>query len=217
MSEGSTENGRTEDGAEGLRDALRLVYIVDREAARDWHRLDTVLSSGATCLWLRAPGATGAELYRAARDLVWRTHERGGKIVIGDRADVALAVGADGVQLGFRSPPARKVRPWFDGWIGVSCHSEAELRSAERAGADYAVLSPLFGVPAKGGPLGTALFQKLAGCVDLPVVALGGIDAGNAAEARQAGAAGVAVIRALRDAADPEDAGRRLGGAMTSR
>ena len=217
MEEGSTTNGATEGGPDRLRDALRLVYIVDREAARDWHRLDTVLAAGATCLWLRAPGSTGAELYRAARDLVWRTHERGAAVIIGDRADVALAVGADGVQLGFRSPPARKVRPWFSGWIGVSCHSESELRSAERAGADYAVLSPLFGVPAKGGPLGTALFQRLATSVDLPVVALGGIDSENAAEARQAGAAGVAVIRALRDASDPEEAGRRLGGAMTPR
>ena len=217
MDEGSTTNGTAEEGPRSLRDALRLVYIVDREAARDWHRLDTVLAAGATCLWLRAPGSTGAELYRAARDLVWRTHERGAAVIIGDRADVALAVGADGVQLGFRSPPARKVRPWFNGWIGVSCHSESELRSAERAGADYAVLSPLFGVPAKGGPLGTALFQRLTASVDLPVVALGGIDAGNAAEAREAGAAGVAVIRALRDASDPEEAGRRLGGAMTPR
>lgn len=215
--DGASSNGEQQDGSDRLARALRLVYIVDREAARDWHRLDTVLAAGASCLWLRAPGATGAELYRAARDLVWRTHERGASIVIGDRADVAQAVGADGVQLGFRSPPARKVRPWFDGWIGVSCHSEAELRSAERAGADYAVLSPLFGVPAKGGPLGTALFQRLVEAVDIPVVALGGIDAGNAGEARAAGAAGVAVIRALRDAPDPEEAGRRLGGAMTPR
>lgn len=218
MTTDSTTNGETAAGGERpLAEALRLIYIVDREGARDWHRLDSVLAAGATCLWLRAPGATGAELYRAARDLVWRTHERGASVLIGDRADVALAVGADGVQLGFRSPPARKVRAWFPGWIGVSCHSEAELRSAERASADFAVLSPLFGVPAKGGPLGTALFKRLTEAVELPVVALGGIEAENAAEAREAGAAGVAVIRALRDAEDPEEAGRQLGGAMTPR
>ncbi len=216
----STNGDAAPDGDAGgersLQDALRLIYIVDREGARDWHRLDTVLSAGATCVWLRAPGASGAELYRAARDLVWRAHERGAAVVIGDRADVALAVGADGVQLGFRSPPARKVRPWFEGWIGVSCHSAAELGSADRAGADYAVLSPLFGVPAKGGPLGTALFERLVASVDMPVVALGGIDTSNAQEARSAGAAGVAVIRALRDAPDPQEAGRSLGGAMTA-
>ena len=205
------------ESASQLRDALRLVYIVDREAARDWQRVEDALAGGASTVWLRAPGATGAELYRSARDLVWRCRERGGAVVIGDRADVALAVEADGVQLGFRSPPPRKVRPWFAGWIGVSCHSEAELRSAVRAGVDYAVLSPLFGVPAKGGPLGTALFERLARAVEIPIVALGGIDATNADRAREAGATGVAVIRALRDADDTTAAARQLSGAVTPR
>lgn len=200
-----------------LPDALRLVYIVDREAARDWQRLDAVLDAGASCVWLRSPRSTGAELYRTARDLVWRAHERGAAVVIGDRADVALASGADGVQLGFRSPPARKIRPWFPGWLGVSCHSEAELLKATRAGADYVVLSPLFGVPTKGGPIGTALFERLAAGVDVPVVALGGIDATNAGQARDAGASGVAVIRALRDAQDPAAAARMLCGSVTPR
>ncbi|MDJ0523605.1 MAG: thiamine phosphate synthase [Planctomycetota bacterium] len=200
-----------------LPDALRLIYIVDLEAARDWRRLDAVLEAGATCVWLRAPGATGAELYRGARDLVWRAAERGAALIVGDRADVALAVGAAGVQLGYRSPPARKVRPWFSGWIGVSCHSEAELHKAQRGGADYVVLSPLFGVPQKGGPLGTALFERLAATVDLPVVALGGIDVDSAPRAREAGACGVAVIRALRDAPDPSSAARGLSGTVTPR
>ncbi len=198
-------------------EALRLVYIVDREAARDWRRLDAVLEAGATSVWLRAPDATGSELYRTARDLVWRTRERDAALIVGDRADVALSVGATGVQLGFRSPPARKVRPWFPGWIGVSCHTESELFKAQRGGADYVVLSPLFGVPAKGGPLGTALFEKLAAQVDLPVVALGGIDGPSADRARAAGACGVAVIRALRDADDPAAAARLLSGSVTPR
>lgn len=203
--------------ASQIPDALRLVYIVDREAARDWRRLDAVLEGGATCLWLRAPDASGAELYRAARDLVWRAEERGAALIVGDRADVALAVGAKGVQLGFRSPPARKIRPWFEGWIGASCHSEAELHKAQRGGADYVVLSPLFGVPAKGTPIGTALFERLTAAVDLPVVALGGIDGSSAHRARAAGACGVAVIRALRDASDPAAAARGLCGAVTPR
>jgi len=200
-----------------LLEALRLVYIADREAVRDWQRLDAVLEAGATCVWMRAPQATGAQLYRSARDLVWRARERGAAVIIGDRADVAQAVGADGVQLGFRSPPARKVRPWFPGWVGVSCHSEAEVHKAERAGADYVVLSPLFGVPAKGGPLGTALFERLAAATELPVVALGGVDVTNAEQARAAGAAGVAVIRALRDATDPAAAAGLLSGSVTPR
>jgi thiamine-phosphate pyrophosphorylase len=197
--------------------ALRLVYVLDRSAAQDWQRLDAMLGAGVTSLWLRSPDATGAQLYRAARDLVWRCHERGVGVVIGDRADVALAVGADGVQIGFRSPPARKVRPWFPGWIGVSCHSESDLHAAVRAGADYAVLSPVYGVPAKGSPLGTALFGRLRAAVDLPVLGLGGIDGSNADEVRAAGASGIAVIRALRDAQEPAATARALSGAMTPR
>ena len=200
-----------------IPDALRLVYIVDREGVRNWQHLEAVLGSGTTAVWLRAPQASGAELYRSARDLVWRCHEQGVAVIVGDRADVAMAAGADGVQLSFRSPPARKVRPWFGGWVGVSCHSAAELSKAHRGGADYAILSPLFGVPSKGGPLGTAHFEQLCTDAEVPVVALGGIDPTNASQAREAGAAGVAVIRALRDADDPEAAARALCGAVTPR
>lgn len=201
-----------------LERALQLVYIVDDEQAGDWRRLDQALEGGLGAVWLRAPGATGAALYRTARDLVRRCHAAGAGVIIGDRADVALATEADGVQLGFRSPPAKRVRGWFPGWIGVSCHSAAELASASRAKADYAVLSPLYGVPDKGAPLGRVGFEKLVADTDLPIVALGGIEPATAPEAREAGAAGVAVIRALRDAEDPRAAAQGLlGHEMTPR
>lgn len=205
------------DAAARLNDVLHLVYIVDRDAAADWRRLDDVLAAGATCVWLRAPEASGAELFKSARDLVRRCHDRAAAVLVGDRADVALAAEADGVQLGYRSPPVRHVRPWFGGWIGASCHSEAELAKAQRGGADFAVLSPVFGVPSKGAPLGTPLFERLRAGTDLPVVALGGIEPANVDEVRTTGAVGVAVIRALRDASDPAAAVRSLLGSMTPR
>ncbi|MDJ0973724.1 MAG: thiamine phosphate synthase [Planctomycetota bacterium] len=198
------------DERPSLPDALRLVYIVDADAAGDWRRLDGAVTGGITAVWLRAPGSTGADLYGMAKELVRRCHPHGVAVIVGDRADVALAAGADAVQLGFRSPPARRVRPWFPGWIGVSCHSADELGSATRAGADYAVLSPVFGVPDKGAPLGPALFEKLCADAALPVVALGGIEVETIDELEGSGAAGVAVIRALRDAADPAETARRL-------
>jgi thiamine-phosphate pyrophosphorylase len=200
-----------------LRDALRLVHIVDRRHARDWQRLDRLLEGGVSMVWLRDPGATGAELYRAAKDLARRCRERGVAFLVGDRSDVAMAVGADGVQLGARSPPTRRIRPWFQGWIGESCHDEPELKGAEAGGADFAVLSPVFGVPQKGEPLGLALFSRLRATVRLPVVGLGGIDAETAGPVRAAGADGVAAIRALRDAEDPLEAARLLAGPMTPR
>jgi thiamine-phosphate pyrophosphorylase len=207
------------DGAQTgrLREALHLIYIVDPVGAQDWRRLDAVLMAGATSVWLRGPQATGAELYRAARDLVWRCHDRGAALIVGDRADVALSVGADAVQLGFRSPPVRKIRTWFPGWIGSSCHNLAELQKAERGGADYAVLSPIFGVPEKGGPLGTSLLGQLQEVSALPLVALGGIEASNVDGVRATGVAGVAAIRALRDAEEPDVAARALSASMTPR
>lgn len=205
------------DAPDALGNALRLIYVVGREAARDWKRLESALEGGVTAFWLREPLASGSELYRTAKELAWRARERGAALIVGDRTDVALAVGAAGVQLGVRSPPARRVRPWYRGWIGVSCHSEAELLGAQSAGADYAVLSPVFGVPRKGEPLGTALFGRLRRAVSIPVVALGGLEAGNVQAVRDQGAAGVAVIRALRDSADALATARELAGVMTPR
>lgn len=194
-----------------LRDALRLVFIADGETARRGDHLDAALGGGVTAVWLREPGASGDELYQLARDLVVRCKTHGAALIVGDRADVALAAGAHGVQIGHRSPPARRVRPWFDRWIGVSCHSANDLKRAAVSGADYAVLSPVYGVPEKGTPLGTEKFASiLRDAGDLPVVALGGIEASNVDAVRATGASGVAVIRALRDAADPVETARAL-------
>ena len=194
-----------------LRDALRLVFIADGEAARRGDHLDAALGGGVTAVWLREPGASGDELYQLARDLVVRCKTHGAALIVGDRADVALAAGAHGVQIGHRSPPAKRVRPWFDRWIGVSCHSANDLKRAAVSGADYAVLSPVYGVPEKGTPLGTEKFASiLRDAGDLPVVALGGIEASNVDAVRATGASGVAVIRALRDATDPVETARAL-------
>jgi thiamine-phosphate pyrophosphorylase len=198
-----------------LKDALRLVYVVGAEQARDWRHLEVALQGGVTAVWLRVPDASGAELYRIAKDLLGTCRTRGVALIVGDRADVALAVGADGVQLGHRSPPVHRVRPWYPAWLGVSCHSEGDLRRAEEARADYAVLSPVYGVPEKGAPLGPALFARLKASTQLPVVALGGVDVPNAREVVAAGAAGLAVVRALRESADPAGSARGLRAAMT--
>lgn len=193
-----------------IDEALRLIYIVDADAAQAGDHLDRALGAGVSSLWLRQPGATGAELYRLARDLRARCEAHGTALIVGDRVDVALAVSAHGVQLGHRSPPPRRLRRFFDGWLGVSCHGAADLRHAHDAGADFAVLSPVFGVPAKGPPLGTRKFDALTGETSLPVVALGGIDVANIDSVRSTRAVGVAVIRALRDAQDPAAAATDL-------
>ncbi|MFM8979855.1 MAG: thiamine phosphate synthase [Planctomycetia bacterium] len=201
--------------APGQRAALRLVYVVGAAAAARPAHVEAVLQGGATALWLRAPEASGAELFRMAQDLLARCRRHGAALLVGDRADVALACGADGVQLGHRAPPPAQVRPWYRGWLGVSCHDAQQLAAARAAGADHAVLSPVFGVPEKGAPLGPAALAQLVAGAGLPVVALGGIEPGNVAEVAASGAVGVAVVRALRDAPQPGVVARGLLAAMT--
>src|SRR5206468_3436784 len=114
----------------------------------------------------------------------------GAALLVGDRIDVALAVGADGVQLGHRSVPVATVRPWYSGWMGVSCHGLADVAAAEEAGADHVVVSPVFGVPDKGAPIGLVGLAEQARSTRLPVVALGGIDPDNVGRVRAVPVAG---------------------------
>jgi thiamine-phosphate pyrophosphorylase len=203
------------DGPSPFPAALRLVYVLDREMAADADRLEAACKGGVTAVWLRDPQAGGRDLYDAAGSLLLRCRRLGAALIVGDRVDVAMAVAADGVQIGHRGVPPRVVRPWYRGWLGVSCHTKQDLENAESSGADHVVLSPVFGVPMKGEPLGVSRLHELASQMTVPVVALGGIDTSNVASVRAAGAYGVGVIRAIRDAADPEAAARALSGPVT--
>ena len=195
-----------------LHRALHLVYVADLEAAQDRDRLHALVRGGVTAIWLREPSATGADLYDAACSLRASTRDQGVALVIGDRMDVALAVGADGIQLGHRAPPISRLRTHYPGWIGVSCHSADDLARAAASGADHVVLRPVFDVPGKGAPQGVPGFERLGRSARLPEVALGGIGADSADAVRNAGAVGVAALRALARAPDPEAAARALSG-----
>ena len=124
------------------------------------------------------------------------------KMLINDRADVAVAAGADGVHLTESSLQAHVVRNAFPELeiIGVSTHSLDGVRSAVENGADFAVFGPVFSTPGKGRAVGLAEFGKVCKAVSpFPVLALGGVDAGNFEDIFDAGAAGFAAIRFLND------------------
>jgi len=128
------------------------------------------------------------------------------RLLVNDRADIALAAAADGVHLPANSLPAQIIRRNFgaDFIIGVSAHSAEEVGRARLAKADFATFGPVFATASKaryGAPQGVAKLRAVAAThPDFPVIALGGIDENNFAEALRAGAKGIAAIRFLNDA-----------------
>ncbi len=122
------------------------------------------------------------------------------KLLINDRADIAAAVGADGVHLTSTSIDASIIRKSFPGlFIGLSVHSERDIQHA-RNYVDLVMYGPVFETPGKGSAIGV---ERLAKAVqmfpDVPIVAVGGIDESNWASVVDAGAAGFAAIRWLGD------------------
>lgn len=133
------------------------------------------------------------------------------KLLINDRLDVAWAAGAAGVHLGETSLPVGEVvqakrRSGPENFlVGASCHSPEAAAHAEREGADYIFFGPVFATPSKasfGAPQGLARLAEVCRCVSIPVLAIGGITAENAAACLEAGAAGIAAIRLFQEASD---------------
>ncbi len=180
-----------------------------------------VLDGGATVIQLRDKTASTARLLEAGRVLRELTRAHHALLIINDRVDLALALEADGVHLGQDDLPARQARRLLgpERILGLSAGNLAEASSAIAAGADYLGVGPIFGTQSKadaGPSIGTHLLSTLAARHTLPLVAIGGITAENAAIAIQAGATGIAVISAVANAADPLLAARRLANAHSA-
>jgi thiamine-phosphate pyrophosphorylase len=155
---------------------------------------------------LRAPRAPGRRVYDLAVALRWMTAAAGALLIVNDRVDVALAADADGVQVGGRGlEPAdarRLIGP--DRLLGVSIHSAEEARAARDGGASYLLAGTIWETashPDRRGA-GIELIRQIA-ALGIPTIAIGGVTAERAAEAREAGAAGLAAIRGVWDAPDP--------------
>ena len=139
--------------------------------------------------------------------------------MVDDRLVSAMALGADGVQLGGGRLPVREARRGVgDMLLGASVHSLDEAFCAEADGADYVVLGTIFETQSHPGKAaaGLSLVADVAAAVRIPVVAIGGINPGNAASVMAAGASGVAVITAIQSTEDVAGATRALLSAMRS-
>ena len=172
---------------------MRLHAIVtDLDAAQ------AAVEGGATVVQLRLKDASTDEVVEAGRGF------RGlpAAFVVNDDVDAALQLDADGVHLGCDDEGAeRAVAAGL--LLGTSAASVQEAEEGERLGAAYVGAGPVWATPSKPDadpPIGLQGLAEICRAVSLPVVAIGGIDAANAADCIRAGAAGVAVVRAAADA-----------------
>lgn len=159
-------------------------------------------SLGVQLIQIREKSLSAGKVFDLASRAVSATAGTDAKILINDRADIALAAGCAGVHLTSSSAPAGTVRKHFgpNFLVGVSTHSEVELAEASRARADFAVFGPVFDTPGKGAAKGLDELRSAVKSVrPFPVLALGGIDEKNAASVIETGAAGFAAIRMLND------------------
>jgi len=187
-----------------------LYLVTDRSllGGRDLARIvRAAIVGGVTMVQLREKELPARDFVQVARQLLAITRPTRVPLIINDRVDVALAVGADGVHVGQDDIPADMVRRIIgpDKILGVTAHDEHELAVAVTHGADYVGTNAVFGTPTKADirpPIGLdGLARRYAGAT-VPVVAIGGIDHENAADAIEAGADGVAVVRAIMAAPD---------------
>ncbi len=157
------------------------------------------LKAGVKAIQLREKDLSTRELLRLAYKMRELTKKYNAKLFINDRLDIALAVEADGVHLTQNSIPADAVRKIVKKklLIGVSTHSLKEAKEAERAGADFITLGPIYRTPSKlkyGSPLGIDTLRKISKKIKIPVFAIGGVKGSRIKDLKKAEAYGVAMI-----------------------
>jgi len=190
---------------------LNLYLITDRKLFHAqcsfYLALESALQAGVKYIQLREKQLPAKQILDIAYWVRELTSEYGAKLLVNDRVDIALAVGADGVHLGQESLPAHAARKITgDNFlIGVSTHGIDEALQAERDGADFITLGPIYNTPSKlryGDPIGVDMLRQVKSRVSIPVLAIGGIKTNAVHEVVSAGADGVAVISGILAAED---------------
>jgi thiamine-phosphate pyrophosphorylase len=200
----------------------RVYPITDTQIAGLSHaeQVELLADGGATLVQLRDKHAPALEFYGQARAALEVAARLGVQLIINDRADIALALGAAGVHLGQDDLPPEAARRLLgqDAIIGYSTHSLAQIQEAAKLPIDYFAIGPIFPTSTKENPDpvvgldGVRLAREAIG--DRSLVAIGGISPANARDIIEAGADSVALIHAL--LSDPQQIPKTLQNLLTN-
>ena len=177
-------------------------FITDSKLSRagNFNDVSMAVACGVSVVQYRNKNAKTREMYEEAVCL--REICRDTLFLINDRVDIALAVNADGVHLGQSDMPCEAARRLLgeEKIIGITVHNLAEAVQAESIGADYLGVSPIFQTATKpdaGKPAGISLIEDIRAIVNIPLIAIGGIDHSNAIDVIRAGADGLCAISSV--------------------
>ena len=194
------------------------LYLVTSQALSRGRATEQVvkmaLEGGVRLVQLREKDLPLPQQVRLAKKIQAMTRQAGALLIINDRLDVAMAAGADGVHLGqddFPVADARKIAP--DLIIGASTHSIKEARAAQKAGASYVNIGPIFPTTTKKWDekfLGIPKMKQIASKIKIPFTVMGGIKAEHIPDLVKAGAETIAVVTAVTAASNPRKAAKTL-------
>ncbi len=195
-----------------------LYLVTDRSLSRGKATLEIVIAGvagGVTCVQLREKNCSTLEFIKEALSVKEYLKKHNIPLIINDRVDVAQTIQADGVHLGQTDMPLTMAKDILKGSmiIGISVESLEDAIRAEKDGADYIGISPIFATPTKSDtapPLGLEGLKEISRAVSLPKVAIGGLNPENAGDVVLNGASGIAVVSAIVSANDPQKAAEEL-------
>ena len=194
-----------------IRKSMLLYAVTDQMWLKEGEKLadvvESVLQNGATFLQIREKDLAEDAFEAEAERLKALCAQRGVPFVVNDSVEIALQCDADGVHVGQSDIKGRDIRSIIgtDKILGISAGTVEEAVSAEKAGADYIGVGAVFltGTKKNATPMTMELLKEIVSSVSIPVVAIGGIGAGNILQLRGSGVDGVAVVSAIFAADDP--------------
>ena len=179
-----------------------------------YQQVEAALKGGVTCVQLREKALDEAAFLQEARDICALCRRYGVPFIVNDNVDIAVACGADGVHVGQEDMEAGEVRRRVgeDMILGVSVHMVEEARQAVRDGADYLGLGAVFptGTKTDADVMPGDMLRAICGAVDVPTVAIGGLNRSNILQLSGSGVDGAALVSAIFGAEDIETACREL-------